>query len=57
MKKTDPQMLKALASYTGRVTPCPPGVARNADLNRRSRGRIRWLYAKAARRKKEFPAK
>jgi hypothetical protein len=54
MKKIDPQTLKALASYSGPVTPCPPGVARNAELNRR-RGRIRWLYAKAARRKeKEF---
>jgi hypothetical protein len=43
MTKIETEMLKALASYSGPVTKCPPGKARGADLPRKENRTQQWL--------------
>jgi hypothetical protein len=43
MTKIETEMLKALKSYCGPVTKCPPGKARGADLPEKKDRTQRWL--------------
>ena len=64
MTKIETEMLKALASYSGPVTKCPPGKARGADLPKKGDRTQQWLNGhrgdvplqdeKAERRKKRI---
>lgn len=43
MTKIETEMLKALATYNGPVTRCPPGKARGADLPKKEGRSRNWL--------------
>jgi hypothetical protein len=43
IKEIDAETRRVLASYTGTVTQCPPGVARNKPINPNSDRAHRWL--------------
>jgi hypothetical protein len=43
--KIETEMLKALASYSGPVTRCPPGRARATGLPKKEDRTQRWLNA------------
>jgi hypothetical protein len=43
MTRIETEMLKALATYNGPVTRCPPGKSRGADMPKRDDRAQQWL--------------